>query len=390
MDFRFDSKDVEFRDEVAEFADKELPWDWRTETLDPEEPEDGKVVQQFKRKLADQGWLTMAWPSEYGGRDAPHIQQMIFNEEMAYRGVPVGDMGVRMVGPILMMYGTDEQKANFLPKIAKADISWCQGYSEPNSGSDLASLQTRAVVDGDDYVVNGSKLWNGAHSGADHMFLLTRTDPDAPKHRGISFLLTEMAAPGITVERVPMMWDGARALVTFDDVRIARENLVGEENRGWYVGAALLDFERSGVDRPARAKRILEDLVKLCKETRRNGKTLSEDPVFRHRLADAAVQIEAARMMCYQVAWMQSQGQVPNREASTCKAFGTEMILRMYNLGMQIMGLHGQLKPGSKHAPLEGRLEKAYLAAHGGQVAGGTSEIQRNVIATRGLGLPRG
>jgi alkylation response protein AidB-like acyl-CoA dehydrogenase len=222
------------------------------------------------------------------------------------------------------------------------------------------------------------------------MFLLTRTDPDAPKHRGISFLLTEMAAPGITVERVPMMWDGARALVTFDDVRIARENLVGEENRGWYVGAALLDFERSGVDRPARAKRILEDLIKLCKETKRNGKTLSEDPVFRHRLADAAVQIEAARMMCYQVAWMQSQGQVPNREASTCKAFGTEMILRMYNLGMQIMGLHGQLKPGSKHAPLEGRLEKAYLAAHGGQVAGGTSEIQRNVIATRGLGLPRG
>ena len=390
MDFRFTDSDQRFREEIASFVESDLPWDWRTQSVDAEEPDDAVLVKEFKKKLADRGWLTMAWPEEYGGRAAPHISQMIFNEEMAYRGVPASDAGVRMVGPILMLYGTEEQKRYFLPRIAQADITWAQGYSEPDAGSDLASLQTRAVEDGDDFVLNGSKIWNGAHAGADWMFMLARTDPDAPKHRGISFLLADMTVEGVTVEKIPMMWNAYRSLVTFQNARVPKSNLVGEQNRGWYVGAALLDFERSGVDVPARARRLHADLVQLCKETTRNGHPLSEDEVIRSRLASMAVEIEACRMMCYNVAWMQSQGEIPNMEASITKAFGYEMIQRLYQLGMKILGLYGQLEPGSKWAPLQGRLENAYMRSGGGTVAAGTSEIQRNVIATRGLGLPRG
>ena len=390
MDFRFSDGDQAYRTEVAEFVERELPWDWRDRNVDPEEPDDAVLVKQFKKKLARNDWLTMAWPEEYGGEAAPHIRQMVFNEEMAYRGVPAGHAGVRMVGPILMLYGTDDQKRYFLPRIAQADIDWAQGYSEPDAGSDLASLQTRAVEDGDDFVVTGSKIWNGAHAGSDWMFMLARTDPDAPKHRGISFLLTEMDIPGIKVEKIPMMWNAYRSLVTFESARVPKRNLVGEQNRGWYVGAALLDFERSGVDRPARARRVLEDLVRFCKENRRNGHPLAKDPVVRSRLANMAVEIEACRMMCYNVAWMQSQQLIPNKEASVTKAFGSEMMQRLYVLAMKLMGLYGQLEPGSKWTPLQGRIENAYMRSGGGTVAAGTSEIQRNVIATRGLGLPRG
>ena len=390
MDFIFSEEDEAFRREAVDFVDRELPWDWRTEVVDAEEPGDAGKVRQFKKMLADRGWLTMAWPQEYGGLGAPHIRQMVFNEEMAYRGVPAGDAGVSMVGPILMLYGTEEQKRYFLPRIARADIDWAQGYTEPDAGSDLASVQTRAEEDGDDFVVTGSKIWNGAHGGSNWMFMLVRTDPDAPKHRGISFLLTEMDVPGITVERIPMMWSADRALVTLDKVRVPKRHLVGELNRGWYVGAALLDFERSGVGNSARGRRIVEELVQFCKENTRNGKPLSEDPLIRSRLASLAVEVETCRLMSYNVAWMQSRQMIPNKEASIVKAFGTEMVVRLYQLGMNILGLYGQLEPDSKWAPLKGRIENAYMVSAASMVAAGTSEIQRNIIATRGLGLPRG
>ena len=391
MDFKFENEDEKFREEVIDFIDKELPWDWRNLDLDAEDDDDKILVRQFKKKLGEKGWLTMAWPEEYGGQAASHMRQVVFNEEMAYRGIPVGDAGIRMVGPILMLYGTDEQKKQFLPQIAGAEINWSQGYSEPDSGSDLASLQTRAVEDGDDFVVSGSKIWNSAHADSDWMFMLVRTNPDAPKHRGISFVFTELeGTEGVTIEKIPMMWNAYRGLATFSDVRIPKKNLVGEQDRGWYVGAALLDFERSGVDRPAKAKKVLEDLVQFCKTNQKNGRLLSEDPIIRRELADLAVQIETTRLMCYNVAWMQSKDLIPNMEASITKAYGTEMINRLYGLGVKIMGIHGQLEPESKWAPLAGRIENAWLRSFGGMVAAGTSEIQRSVIATRGLGLPRG
>ena len=391
MEFKFEKIDEDFRTEVIKFVDSELPWDWRKCDLDPEDEKDSVLVGQFKSKLAEKGWLTMAWPEEYGGQAASHMRQVVFNEEMAYRGISAGDAGVRMVGPILMLYGTDDQKNDFLPKIARAEINWSQGYSEPDAGSDLASVQTKAVEDGDDFIVTGSKIWNSAHADSDWMFMLARTDADAPKHRGISFLLTELKdVEGVTIEKIPMMWDAYRGLATFDNVKVPKKNLIGEQNRGWYVGATLLDFERSGVDRPARARRILEELIGFCREHDKNGIPLSEDPTIRKELADLAVQIETARLMCYNVAWMQSQDLIPNKEASITKVYGTEMLNRLYSLGMKIMGLYGQLDPGSKWAPMDGRIENAWLRSFGSMIAAGTSEIQRNIIATRGLGLPRG
>ena len=390
MKFRFSDEDEAFRREVVDFIEAELPWDWRNYEVDSEEPAGLELVQQFKEKLADKGWLTRAWPTEYGGSEASHMQQLIFGVEMAYRGIPVDDGGVSMVGPIIMMMGTEEQKRFFLPRISRAEITWCQGYSEPDSGSDLASVQTRAVEDGDDFVITGSKIWNGAHSGAGWMFMLVRTDPDAPKHRGISFLVAEMDVPGVKIERIPCMWGDDRSLVTFDGARVPKSGLIGEKNMGWYVGATLLDLERSGAGYSARAARLMEDLIAFCKENRRDGRTLAEDPLLRFRLAQTAADIESARLIAYNVAWMQSKGLIPNKEASIAKLVGSEVLQKVYVLGMQILGMYGQLDPASKWAPIRGRFEKGYMLVGANTVAAGTSEIQRNIIATRGLGLPRG
>ena len=390
MKFRFSDEDEAFRREVVDFIEAELPWDWRNYEIDSEEPAGLELVQQFKKKLADKGWLTRAWPKEYGGSEASHMQQLIFGVEMAYRGIPVDDGGVSMVGPVIMMSGTEEQKRFFLPGISRAEITWCQGYSEPDSGSDLASVQTRAVEDGDDFVVTGSKIWNGAHSGAGWMFMLVRTDPDAPKHRGISFLVAEMDVPGVKIERIPCMWGDDRSLVTFDGARVPKSGLIGEKNMGWYVGATLLDLERSGAGYSARAARLMEDLIDFCKENRRDGRTLAEDPLLRFRLAQTAADIESARLIAYNVAWMQSNGLIPNKEASIAKLVGSEVLQKVYVLGMQVLGMYGQLDPESKWAPIRGRFEKGYMLVGANTVAAGTSEIQRNIIATRGLGLPRG
>ena len=390
MKFRFSDEDEAFRREVVDFIEAELPWDWRNYEIDSEEPAGLELVQQFKKKLADKGWLTRAWPKEYGGSEASHMQQLIFGVEMAYRGIPVDDGGVSMVGPVIMMSGTEEQKRFFLPGISRAEITWCQGYSEPDSGSDLASVQTRAVEDGDDFVVTGSKIWNGAHSGAGWMFMLVRTDPDAPKHRGISFLVAEMDVPGVKIERIPCMWGDDRSLVTFDGARVPKSGLIGEKNMGWYVGATLLDLERSGAGYSARAARLMEDLIDFCKENRRDGRTLAEDPLLRFRLAQTAADIESARLIAYNVAWMQSNGLIPNKEASIAKLVGSEVLQTVYVLGMQVLGMYGQLDPESKWAPIRGRFEKGYMLVGANTVAAGTSEIQRNIIATRGLGLPRG
>ena len=391
MEFKFEKIDEDFRTEVIKFVDSELPWDWRKCDLDPEDEKDSVLVGQFKSKLAEKGWLTMAWPEEYGGQAASHMRQVVFNEEMAYRGIPAGDAGVRMVGPILMLYGTDDQKNDFLPKIANAEINWSQGYSEPDAGSDLASVQTKAVEDGDDFVVNGTKVWTSGAHRADHIMVLTRTDPDAPKHRGISFLLCDMNTPGITVNPIiNMAGDHSFNMVTFEDVRIPKKNLVGEQNRGWYVGATLLDFERSGVDYSAGAKRTLEELVEFAKTNSKNGVLLANDPVTRNRLSDLAIEVEVSKLISYNIAWMQGQGLVPNKEASMGKVLGTELQQHVSETGMHMLGMHGQLEPGSKHAPLEGKVEHMYLTDVSQTIQAGTSEIQRNIIATRGLGLPRG
>ena len=389
MNFKFSESEETFREELKTWLNTELA-NQPGENSNPDS--DWEFNLTMRRKLAEKGWLTMAWPEEYGGQSASHMMQVIFAEEMSYRNAPGRDVfGTKMMAPTLMIHGTEDQKQQFLPPVSKGDVQWCQGYSEPESGSDLASLQTRAIEDGDDFIVNGTKVWTSGAHRADHIMVLTRTDPDAPKHRGISFLLCDMNTPGITVNPIiNMAGDHSFNMVTFEDVRIPKRNLVGEQNRGWYVGATLLDFERSGVDYSAAAKRTLEELVNLAKSNHKNGTLLSNDPITRNRLSDLAIEVEVSKLISYNIAWMQGQGLVPNKEASMGKVLGTELHQHVSETGMQMLGMHGQLEPGSKHAPLEGKIEHMYLTDVSQTIQAGTSEIQRNIIATRGLGLPRG
>ncbi len=390
MDFRFSESEEKFREELTSWLNRELASRPGDDDDNSDSSWDFNLV--MRKKLAEKGWLTMAWPEEYGGQSASHMMQVIFSEEMSYNRAPGRDVfGTRMMAPTLMIHGTEEQKKQFLPPVSRGDVQWCQGYSEPESGSDLASLQTRAVEDGDDFVVNGTKIWTSSAHRADHIMVLTRTDPDAPKHRGISFLLCDMNTPGITVNPIINMADDhGFNMVTFEDVRIPKKNLVGEQNRGWYVGATLLDFERSGVDYSAGAKKTLEELVDFAKNNKKNGTLIADDPVMRNRFADLAIEVEVSKLISYNIAWMQSEGLVPNKEASMGKVLGTELQQHVSYTGMQMLGMHGQLGPGSSHAPLKGRIEHMYLTDVSQTIQAGTSDINRNIIATRGLGLPRG
>ena len=388
MDFQLSSSDESFRSQLREFLARELPANWEGWGRWPEEA-DWEFTTSMRKSLAQRGWLTMHWPEEYGGQGASPVRSAVFNEEMSYHRAPGRDIfGVRMLAPTLMIYGTEDQKRKFLPPVAKGEVQWCQGYSEPGSGSDLASLQTRAVSNGDDYVINGTKIWTTLAHKADWMMLLARTDPDAPKHRGISFLLVDVHSPGVSVQPVYNMAVGHDFnQVFFDDVRVPRSNLVGEENQGWYVGMTLLDFERSGIDYSATSRRLLSDVVDWLRVSQKNG---GPRPEVRHALAERYIEAEAARLLAYQVAWMQGLGEVPNKEASMSKVFGSETLQRVTSTGLEVLGLYGQLRAGDKWAPLNGRVPDNWMFSFSHTIAAGTSEVQRNIIATRGLGLPRG
>lgn len=387
MDFRFTEQQNALRDEIRAFLKEAMPKDYVPAHVGAQEPWD--VHMAFTKKLAERGWVAPAWPKEYGGQGWGYVDQTIFAEELAYAGAPEGArvFNVGMIGPTLIVHGTEEQKKEHLPRITRGEVVWCQGYSEPGAGSDLASLQTRAVRDGDDYVVNGQKIWTtGAHH-ADWCFLLARTDPDAPKHRGISFLLVDMKTPGISVEPIVNM-AGYHEFnqVFFEDVRVPVRNRVGEENSGWYVAMTLLDFERSNVASVAANQRLIEQLAGEARAGRTNG--MPRD-VLRQKLADLHVSNEVGRLLSYNIAWMQEAGKIPNYEASVIKVFATELAQRIANFGVNMLGLSGQLEPGSKHAPLHGRVPKEHQIQVSPTIYSGSSEIQRNIIATRGLGLPR-
>ena len=394
MDYRFTDEQQAFRQEIRDFLTDNLGEDWRG--IDPDayfHDENWGPIRELTAKMAERGWLTLAWPEEYGGQGRPHIEQMIYNEETAYFRAPTRDVsiGTHMVGPTLMLYGTEEQKTHYLPEIASGEAVYCQGFSEPESGSDLASLQLRAVEDGDDYVLNGSKIWtSGAHRST-HCYLLTRTDPDAPKHRGISVFIVDMDTPGIEVRPIINMF-GIHYFnqVFFDNVRVPKRAMIGEKNRGWYIAATTLDFERSGVASFASNRRSIEELVELARETGANGKPMNEDPMVRQRLAELWTRNEAGKTIAYNVAWMQSEGLVPNREASISKMMGSEIAQQIHELGVRMLGMYGILDKGSKWAYLDGRLAWQWMDSISLTIRGGTSEIQRNIIAGRGLGLPRG
>jgi alkylation response protein AidB-like acyl-CoA dehydrogenase len=300
---------------------------------------------------------------------------------------------VGYIGPAILFFGTEEQKKQHLPPITAGDVVWTQGFSEPEAGSDLASLKCRAVKDGDDWVINGDKIWTSNAHRSEWCILLARTDPAAPKHKGISFFLVDMETPGITVQPIINMANvHSFNQVFFEDVRVPKSALLGQENQGWYIGAMTLDFERSSLVAAAvsMAKRGLDDLIEYCKETKVNGRSLLDKPLVRHKLAEIAIEIEVGKYMVYRVVSQQARKEPGSIEAAVCKLYNTEMDVRLANSGIDILGLYGQLHKDSKWARLMGRFQKSYLYAIAMMVGGGSSEIQRNIIAMRGLGLPRG
>ena len=392
MDYQFTESDESFRSEVVNFIDNNwVPASGPNVIGDDSHYE---AERAFEKRAASKGWLTMAWPEEYGGRGASHIQQMIYREEAAYRGAPgSGGQGISMVGPCLMLHGTEEQRQEHLPRIANAESYWAQGFSEPGNGSDLAGLQTRAVRDGDDFVINGQKIWTSGAHHADWIHVLTRTDPEAPKHRGISYFLLDMNTPGIEVRPlINMLGEHGFNEVYFTDVRVPAANMMGEYNRGWYVAATLLDFERSGVAWSATSRKSVELMSEYASERPgiRGGAKLIDDPGVRNGLANLMIESEISRLISYRVVWMQSQELVPNHEASMSKMFGSELGQRVSHFGVNMMGLHSQrIDPDDPGAPLAARIGRAYMSTVPSTIAAGTSEIQRNIIATRGLQLPR-
>jgi alkylation response protein AidB-like acyl-CoA dehydrogenase len=385
MEFRFTPAQDTFRQDVQSFLATELP---KLPTDD--DGESGRFSRPFSKLLAARGWIGLAWPKEYGGQELGHIERTIFTEEMVTHRAPTGYhfIGERQMGPSLMRQGTDAQKQTFLPKIVNADVSFCIGMSEPGAGSDLAGVQTRAVRDGDEYVVNGQKIWTSSAHLADWVWLVCRTDPDAPKHRGISILLVDLASPGITIR--PLINLGGQHgfnEVFYDNVRVPAANLVGEENRGWYVVAENLDYERSGIERIAGTGGLFRDLVRHVREGA-DGARAALAPV-RRALADRAIEYEVGRLLAYRVAWLLSEGRMPNYEASMSKAYGSEWTQRVARTGMSLVAATGLARTPAERA-LRTQIEQAYLSTVSATIAGGTSEIQRNIIATRGLGLPRG
>ncbi|MCH8065134.1 MAG: acyl-CoA dehydrogenase family protein [Chloroflexi bacterium] len=350
--------------------------------------------QQWFRKLADKGWIAPAWPTEYGGAGLSSMHQFVLNEELALNRVPRPlhlIIGLGMAGPTIIVHGTEEQKKEHLPGMLAGEDVWCQGYSEPGSGSDLASLQTKAVRDGDDYVINGQKIWTTLAHMAKKMILLARTDPDAPKHKGITYFIVDMKSPGVTVQPLMNMADTHEFNeVYFDNVRVPKENVIGEENRGWYSAMTTLDFERSAIGSTIGMKQSVETLIEYARgHTDDHTSTLDKNPMLRYELADRMIEVEMARMLSYRVVSLQNRGLIPNYEASMMKLYNTEMNQRIARTGQHILGLYGQLGRGSPLAPNNGRNCYTYLRSVAYTIEGGTSEVQRNIVAQRGLGLPR-
>lgn len=390
MRYTFTEEDEKFRQELRSWIRNEIPVNFEKWHGVNEAGEDFEYGLKIRRKLAKKGWLTMAWPKEYGGQGASYMKQVIFNEEMSYHRMPGRDgFGAKMLGPTLMVHGTEEQKKRFLPPIANGEVQWCQGYSEPDSGSDLASLKLKVEDKKDHWLVNGTKVWTSMAHKATWIFFLGRTDPDAPKHKGISFFVANIEDSGIEVQPIINMGNEHYFnQVIFNNVKIPKDSLIGELNRGWYIAATLLDFERSGVEYPSSAKRNFEEIIQFVKKNKNSsGEPLIKDPYINKTLVDLDLDIEAARLMAYEVAYLQSQGEVPSIEGSVAKILGTTLTQKIAKIGTDFSGLYGQLTDSS--APFDGKYLKQQLHVTAFTIFAGTTEIQKNIIATRGLGLPR-
>ncbi|HXZ30469.1 MAG TPA: acyl-CoA dehydrogenase family protein [Dehalococcoidia bacterium] len=383
MDFSFTEEQNKFRLEVRDFLEEEIKngyWEptcdaW-IQGFDPE----------FTKRVAQKGWIGLTWPKEYGGHERSHIDRLILTEEMLRYGAPAAChwFGDRQVGGAILSFGSEDLKKEFLPRIAKGEAYFGLGMSEPGAGSDLASLQTKAVEDVDYYVINGQKTWASCASFAQYFDVYVRTDPGAPKHRGISEFIVDAQSPGLS--RIPMTdITGTEAWndVFFDNVRVHKRYLVGEKNRGFYQVLNQLDYERSGMERLMGNYPLFDSIIQFAKDNE-----LSQQPVIRNKLAQLQIEFEVGRLLIYRVAFLMEEGRAPNWESAMSKAYSTEFEKRLAGVAMEVLGPYGQLTSSSKLVPLRGMASHSYLASKGYSLQAGTTEILKNVLAMRGLGLP--
>ncbi len=388
----FSTEDEAFRQEVRDFYAKELPDDWFGGMYDESE-RTFELTKDIKRKLAKKGWLTMAWPKEYGGQDAPLTRQVIFAEESAFHRFGARDAGTGYLGIAIMQHGTEEQKQRFLGPISRSEVDFHQGFSEPDAGSDLTGLTTRAVRDGDDYLINGQKIWGGHVERSAYSFLLARTDSEAPKQKGLSLFIMPTDTPGLRADTFGNMGGGNQQVVYYDNCRVnASQCLIGEENQGWYIAATALNHERAFVEHAANGHRMLLELTDLWRRQGRHKMNDHRSQLLRKKLAQVAIEVEVCRILNYRFVWLYGEGRDPSYEASQVKIFGSEMTQRFMHVAGEVLGLYSQIQAANENkalVPLAGRIEQQIRYQPGYTLMGGTSEVQRNLIATRGLGLPR-
>jgi alkylation response protein AidB-like acyl-CoA dehydrogenase len=390
MDLSFSPTEEAFRAELRA---------WLAANLPPEIPEPETLAEEvaflieWQRKMFSGRWVGVHWPGEFGGRGASIVENYILQEELARAQAPeiIGRIGVNLVGPTLIRHGTAAQKQRHLSKILAADEIWCQLFSEPNAGSDLTALRCKAERDGDDFVVNGQKVWTSYAQFARWGILLARTDPAAPKAKGISFFIVDMHSPGITVRPLKQMTGTEEFNEVFlDHVRVPAENLVGELNCGWEIAQTTLSHERGTSPRQLVIHRILlTELLRLAQTLRRDGVNAAADPLVRQRLAQTFIEVELTKLHNFRTLTGLLRHGKPGPESSLVKLFWSEMSQRLHDTAMEMLGTHGQLVKGDPRAPAAGRWQRSYLYYRSASIFAGTSEIQRNIIAERVLGLPR-
>ena len=349
----------------------------------------GPAYTRLVRQMGRDGWLGVGWPEEFGGQGRTPMEQHLFYEICFYEEIPLPVLGLNTVGPAIMRIGTDEQKRKYLPPILGGELEVCIGYTEPDAGTDLASLKTTAVRDGDDYVINGQKIFITHADFADYIWLAARTDPQAPKHRGISVFMVPMSTPGISVEPITTMGGERTNYTFFDNVRVPRECLVGEENKGWKYMTTQLSFERIALVPSAPMRRNVEQTIQWAKETNYDGKAVIELPWVRRKFAELMMELEVLKMLNYYVVWRITKDDPVYAESSMVKVYGVELNQRLNSSLLQIMGQFGQLQMGSKWAPLKGKVEHALRMDIVLIFGGGALEVQKNIMAMAGLGMPR-
>ncbi|HUE55023.1 MAG TPA: acyl-CoA dehydrogenase [Candidatus Udaeobacter sp.] len=393
MDLNLSPEELQFRDELRDWLRASVPRDWSEWREKPIE-ESFPYLRAWQQKLHEGRWAAVSWPKEYGGRSATVTQQAIFWEEVARVEAPpmANALGLGLIGPTIIAFGTEEQKKRFIPKILSAEEIWCQGFSEPNAGSDLASLQTEARLDGDHYIVNGQKVWTSYGWLGDWCELVVRTDPSAPKHKGLTVLLIDMKSPGVEVRPLRQMTGESEFNeMFFRDVRVPAENVLGKVNDGWNVAVNTLMHERGayGARLHPLFKRNINRLIELSRKFQKNGHPAVQDPLTRQKLAQCYAEIEIMRMNQLRAFSRISATGVPGPEGSIQKIFWSELNQRLQQIAQEIFGSYGQLLAGDGQAVDKGIWSYGYLRTRGNTIEAGTSEVQRSIIGHFVLGLPK-